>query len=245
MDLDKAADPVCGRLVDIATPHRAELIGKTLFFCSDACLDRFVADPAAFDDEGTILLSRADLRSDVSAVRVVPGQSALPDRDPGGPGVPVAAAESSPARRPPSIPAAAAGFRFVRAVPGATPPPAGPFGWLGRLITQWQERRQVVSTCTQMLARFDTIAKAYPGGARKDLYRQLIMDRVGCDAAAAGRAVDQAADSFTQWPRPRPLTLRDVVHFMAVVEYLADHPAAAGMLSDVDGLVAERIPEGL
>jgi Cu+-exporting ATPase len=42
-------DPVCGMRIDpddaVAT---AEFDGKTYYFCSDACHDAFVADPAAY-----------------------------------------------------------------------------------------------------------------------------------------------------------------------------------------------------
>jgi P-type Cu+ transporter len=44
-----AKDPVCGMSVDSATAkHKAEYGGKTFFFCSDRCREKFVADPARF-----------------------------------------------------------------------------------------------------------------------------------------------------------------------------------------------------
>jgi Cu+-exporting ATPase len=42
-------DPVCGMTVDPATAkHKAERGGKTFFFCSTGCREKFVADPARF-----------------------------------------------------------------------------------------------------------------------------------------------------------------------------------------------------
>ena len=44
-----AKDPVCGMSVDPATAkHRAEHGGKTVFFCSGRCREKFVADPARY-----------------------------------------------------------------------------------------------------------------------------------------------------------------------------------------------------
>ncbi|MDR3473645.1 MAG: heavy metal translocating P-type ATPase [Devosia sp.] len=44
-------DPVCGMSVDPATAKwTAEVEGKTWYFCSQGCRDKFVADPAAYKD---------------------------------------------------------------------------------------------------------------------------------------------------------------------------------------------------
>src|SRR5271167_1185970 len=44
-----AKDPVCGMSVDPATAeHRAEHGGKTVFFCSGRCREKFVMDPARY-----------------------------------------------------------------------------------------------------------------------------------------------------------------------------------------------------
>src|SRR5258707_15736188 len=43
-----AKDPVCGMSVDPATKHRAEHDGKTVFFCSSRCREKFAADPARY-----------------------------------------------------------------------------------------------------------------------------------------------------------------------------------------------------
>ncbi|MBO9582033.1 MAG: YHS domain-containing protein, partial [Sphingobium sp.] len=45
----RARDPVCGMMVDQhATAHHAEHAGKTFYFCSAKCREKFVADPALF-----------------------------------------------------------------------------------------------------------------------------------------------------------------------------------------------------
>jgi xanthine dehydrogenase accessory factor len=45
----EAVDPVCGMGVDVATArHRSTHEGRTYYFCSAGCRDRFEADPARF-----------------------------------------------------------------------------------------------------------------------------------------------------------------------------------------------------
>lgn len=41
-------DPVCNAALDAATATRRWIEGQMLYFCSDVCAERFVADPAAF-----------------------------------------------------------------------------------------------------------------------------------------------------------------------------------------------------
>lgn len=48
-----ATDPVCGMQVQVTTaPATAVHAGRTYYFCSDRCHDRFVANPAAFIGPG-------------------------------------------------------------------------------------------------------------------------------------------------------------------------------------------------
>jgi YHS domain-containing protein len=41
-------DPVCGMKVDSASPHAATHDGHTYHFCSEACRDRFEANPSQY-----------------------------------------------------------------------------------------------------------------------------------------------------------------------------------------------------
>ena len=49
-----AKDPVCGMAVDAhTTAHRATLDGRSYYFCSGGCRERFLASPASYlDREG-------------------------------------------------------------------------------------------------------------------------------------------------------------------------------------------------
>jgi len=44
-------DPICGMTVDEATALHAERDGKTFFFCSDSCREKFLSMPAGAKSE--------------------------------------------------------------------------------------------------------------------------------------------------------------------------------------------------
>jgi Cu+-exporting ATPase len=45
-------DPICGMTVDEATAVRAERDGKTYYFCSESCRQKFVSAPAGAQPKG-------------------------------------------------------------------------------------------------------------------------------------------------------------------------------------------------
>ena len=45
-------DPICGMTVDKATALHAERDGKTFYFCSDQCRQKFQSTPASVKIEG-------------------------------------------------------------------------------------------------------------------------------------------------------------------------------------------------
>lgn len=44
-------DPICGMTVDKATALQAQRDGKTLYFCSDHCRQKFLSTPASAKPE--------------------------------------------------------------------------------------------------------------------------------------------------------------------------------------------------
>jgi len=46
-------DPICGMTVDKATAIRADRDGKTFYFCSDHCRQKFLAKPNDANPEDT------------------------------------------------------------------------------------------------------------------------------------------------------------------------------------------------
>ncbi len=47
----KAIDPICGMTVDTASALHAEREGKTFYFCSDHCRQKFLSTPAGSKPE--------------------------------------------------------------------------------------------------------------------------------------------------------------------------------------------------
>jgi Cu+-exporting ATPase len=45
-------DPICGMTVDAATALHAERDGVTYYFCSEHCLQKFLATPAGDEPKG-------------------------------------------------------------------------------------------------------------------------------------------------------------------------------------------------
>ncbi len=45
-------DPICGMTVDKATALHVERDGKTFYFCSDTCRQKFLSMPASAKPEG-------------------------------------------------------------------------------------------------------------------------------------------------------------------------------------------------
>ena len=47
----EAIDPICGMTVDPATALHAERDGKTFYFCSEHCREKFLSTPAGAQPE--------------------------------------------------------------------------------------------------------------------------------------------------------------------------------------------------
>ena len=47
----KTKDPICGMTVDKATALQAQRDGKTFYFCSDHCRQKFLSTPASAQPE--------------------------------------------------------------------------------------------------------------------------------------------------------------------------------------------------
>jgi len=51
-EIEDFKDPVCGMVVSqLSAPADCEHEGKTYYFCSDACRDKFEAEPEKYSDK--------------------------------------------------------------------------------------------------------------------------------------------------------------------------------------------------
>jgi transposase len=132
-----------------------------------------------------------------------------------------------------------------------TPPPQRDEpGWtrrlFGPLFIGWQEKQYAAKTSREMLKLYEKVAAARPGLTKQELYRHIVMARVGGTLAAADAVLARATESFATWPVERALTFRDVVHYLAVSDYLATNAEAAEWTRENLGrVVASLVPEHL
>lgn len=219
-NLQRLTDPVCGMPVDVATPYHHAHGGAMFFFCAEACRARFLADPARF------VSMRMQAPEAPPAPRELPAAAARV-------GEPISAASATP-RPAPSSRTPELGLRR-----------GGLRSMIASQILAWREGRYAARTSRELLAVYRRIAAAHPDLGGRALYRRVVMERTGCDTAAADAVLENAEESFAAWPVRRELTLCDVVHYLTVAGFLAAHDGEHWMHADVAHVVASRIPRDL
>lgn len=254
-------DPVCGRSVEATSPHRAIHGGALFAFCSPACRSQFVELPSRY---AVIAGALAPRPVDPPAVAVTPSTSP-PSAPPASPRRPIAAAAltppaaSSPPSRPAPLTAPAADSRPARAVAsGKAGRPAGttqwepidpqtlggahgPFTWL----LAWRERRFATQCAHRLLKLHQGMAMRYPELKGEVLYRRVVAAHLHDDAVAVDAVLQYARQSFAIWPTERALCFRDVVHYLAVSQFIATHHGARWVYADMKRIVHALIPQHL
>lgn len=265
-------DPVCGQPVNLASPFNSVHGGVMLCFCSEACRMKFADQP---DEFVTLHLSVLDTpaRKD-RLIEAVPGQptdapawvevrpapqkevmaaqvAALPE-------APQAAAQELPVCESPAAVISTWGDTEARdstLADSKFSPSAfeadrrahrsGLRNLLASNFLAWREGRHAARTSRQLLKLYRSVGASHPELRGRDLYRQVVMARNGCDTDAADRILDNAERSFADWPTPRDLTLCDVVHYLSMSEFLAMHDGEHWMHVDIGRVVAASIPRDL
>jgi YHS domain-containing protein len=215
-DTNTLTDPVCGRPMATASAYRFAHGGAMFYFCSDACRSRFVADPSRYVG---VHVRPSGVATAVHLV--VP---------------PVAKSSGAPAS--PSM-----GKRAVR-----NPVRELEYvlrGLISSWLLAWRERRHAAQTSRAILALYHTLSADHPKLARRVLYRLVVMAYMRSDSHSADKILDQAEESFAEWPVTRALTLRDVAHYLTVNEYLHLHGEDFWFRSEVQEVVATHIPHDL
>jgi transposase-like protein len=134
---------------------------------------------------------------------------------------------------------------------GAGAPHGGPSSGgarklLAPLFTGWQEKHHAARTSRELLKLHQKVAAAHPGLEKHELYRHIVMARLGATPEAAEEVLARAAESFAVWPVQRPLTFRDLVHYLAVSDYLGSHHEAGDWTRENLGrVVASLVPDHL
>jgi len=127
------------------------------------------------------------------------------------------------------------------------PPPTRTRKWFAPLFAGWREKHHAAKTSRQMLELYRSLSAAGgPGLGKEQLYRRVVMARLRVTPAAADKVLARATESFATWPVERALTFRDVVHYLAVADYLASNDGVAEWTRENLGrVVSEYIPDNL
>ena len=108
-------------------------------------------------------------------------------------------------------------------------------------IKAWRERQSATLCCRELLKVYYAVAEEHPGLDRTALYRRVVMARTGHDQSTADSILRKAEESFASWPAKRDLNFRDVVHYLAVSEFLASHPRSRWVHADMRRIVQSLI----
>lgn len=208
-------DPVCGTQVSDLSTFQLTRGGQRLYFCSAACCSRFDSTSESLHGE-----NKKAVEENTSAAEVTPpvaqGVEELTYSDQGG-------TARNPVRE--------LGYLFR--------------GQISSLLIAWRERRHVSRTSRVMLSQYRSIASSHPDLLPGEVYQFVVMAHTGCDMATANMILKRAEESFAEWPVSRALKLRDVVHYLTVTEYLDRYGKDFWLRSEINKLVASRIPGNL
>jgi YHS domain-containing protein len=220
-------DPVCGMPCTAASLHSFVHGGALFVFCSEVCRARFSADPLRF----------IDMRV---RERDVPVTAALPPTPVLDPAPAATTIREAPASLVVGNPGPhRSGLKREHQLH------RGLRGMVESWLLARREGQHAEQTSRALLALYRAISAEHPELADREIYQRVVMARTGCDAKAAERVLDCAEESFAEWPTKRELTLCDVVHYLAVNEFLARHEGEDWMHTDIQNVVDSLVPPEL
>ena len=98
-------------------------------------------------------------------------------------------------------------------------------------------------TSHEMLRWYQRVSVEEPQLTGGSLYEEVIVRRSGVDIGTASGVLRRARQSFCEWPGPRKLRFRDVVHYVVKDEYERSYSSdLSGTRTDMRRVVASIIP---
>lgn len=113
------------------------------------------------------------------------------------------------------------------------------------VLLAWRERRFASRVCRDMLRLHAETVSRHPGLAGLQLYHHIVAARHGGSKLLADAILERAGQSFAEWPTSRRLNFRDVVHYVAVLEFVVANRNARWIHADLKRLVSKAIPHAL
>jgi hypothetical protein len=115
---------------------------------------------------------------------------------------------------------------------------------LAAFLLPWRERRHAVRISKELLRLYRLVVSGCSSTARREIYRRVVMIRTGADDDEARAILVRAEQSFATWPANRELRFSDVVHYLAVSEYLVFGNRTSTRI-DMRRQISDRIPRHL
>jgi hypothetical protein len=134
-------------------------------------------------------------------------------------------------------------FELARVDPVGNGPVSTP-GWLRlpRVARVVAEKWYAWRTSHEMLRWYQRVSGEEPQLTGRPLYEEVIVRRSGLDVEVARGMLQRARQRFCEWPGPRKLRFRDVVHYVVIDEYMRSHLTDLGTYTDMKRVVASIIP---
>jgi len=110
----------------------------------------------------------------------------------------------------------------------------------------WAEKRFARTLAKEQLGLYRKVLGENPDLPKLEIYSRILMLRPGYDAERARNLLRDAEGDVSWWPRDRDLAFRDVVHHLAVSEYLERDPSrTSGTHVNFKAIIHKLIPADL
>jgi hypothetical protein len=103
------------------------------------------------------------------------------------------------------------------------------------------ERRFASRVCDESLAALQAVRTTEADLKGDALYEAVVARRANLSPEQACAIVQRANESLEDWGNDRAAQLIDVVRYLIVSEYMAQHPGTDGMIIDLGALLTPRI----
>jgi hypothetical protein len=103
------------------------------------------------------------------------------------------------------------------------------------------ERRFASRVCDESLAALQAVRATEAGLKGDALYQAVVARRANLDPGQARVIVERANESLEDWGNDRAAQFIDVVRYLIVSEYMAQHAGTDGMIIDLGALLTPRI----
>lgn len=106
---------------------------------------------------------------------------------------------------------------------------------------QKEERDFAFRVCDETIAALNVVVQTRAELQGDALYAAVVARRGNLDAGQAAAIVEGANEALEDWGNDRKATLIDVIRYMIVKEYMAQHANDDGMIIDLGALLAPLV----